>query len=167
MNRGYPRYQLVPMRQYLKRKLEKGRLYAAAIVFWGTGLALLGLGVHLCSLALSTQLDGSELPSDYRFENRTEQHNEIVALTLLCACTSIGLFWAGGNRISKVKKLRTVELLTPQRAKYLPEIDTLVRGSELSPSQRQAELLRPVKSGQETPPEELLRATQGNKDNTA
>ena len=167
MSRKYPRYQLVPMRQYLKRKVEKGRLYAAAIVFWSAGLALLGIGVYLCSLAVSTQIDGSEQQSDYRFEMRTEQHNEAVALTLLSAFTSIGLFWAGGNRLSKVKKLRNLELLTPQKAKYLPEIETLVRGSVLHTAEQQAELLRSVRYGSEVVPEELLRAmttTETDKD---
>lgn len=158
MSKEYPRYQLVPMRQYLKSKMKKGSMYAEAIVLWGAGLALLGLGVQLCSLTVSTQIDGSEQPFDYRFEQRVEQHNVTVALTLLCACTSIGLFWAGSNRIRKLKKIRTVELLTPKKAKYLPEIETLVRGSDFSTAQ-QTELLRSVRYSGEAPPEELLRAT--------
>jgi len=39
-----------------------------------------------------------------------------------------------------------------------PEVETLIRPSDLPPSNQQAELLRAAQDGKETPAEELLRA---------
>ncbi len=55
--------------------------------------------------------------------------------------------------------------VTRHKTGDLPEVETLVRASDLPPSHQQAELLRAAQPGQETSPEELLRATQGNRDN--
>jgi len=57
------------------------------------------------------------------------------------------------------RKMPPIAPITPQNAKQLPEIETLVRASNLPPSHQQAELLRATSQGSETPPEELLRAT--------
>ncbi len=57
--------------------------------------------------------------------------------------------------------VESVRLITPRNHHPAPSEECLVRPSDLPPSQQQAELLRPGQSGQETPPEELLRATCG------
>ena len=56
-----------------------------------------------------------------------------------------------------------VTLIVPNTAPLPPPEDTLLRASDLPPSHQQAELLRAAKPGQETPPEELLRAGQENR----
>ena len=48
--------------------------------------------------------------------------------------------------------------ITRRNTGDIPEVESLVRPSDLPPSHQQAELLRAAKPGQETPPEELLRA---------
>jgi len=57
-----------------------------------------------------------------------------------------------------------VTLLNKHTAVLLPPEETLVRASDSPPSHQQAELLRAAHPGQEMPPEELLRATPGNRD---
>ncbi len=61
----------------------------------------------------------------------------------------------------RVEQIRPVALITKHTAKRLPEVETLVRGSDLPSSSSQAELLRAAGKGAETPSEHLLRATQG------
>jgi len=56
-------------------------------------------------------------------------------------------------------KMKPVALLTKHNTGDLPEVETLVRASDLPPLHQQAELLRAAQPKQETPPEELLRAT--------
>ena len=51
-----------------------------------------------------------------------------------------------------------VTFIAPKTALVLPPEESLLRPSDLPPSHQQAELLRAAKPGQETPPEELLRA---------
>jgi hypothetical protein len=57
---------------------------------------------------------------------------------------------------------RQIQFVAPNLARKtgpLPEVETLVRPSDLPPAQQSAELLRGAHIGQETAPEELLRAT--------
>jgi hypothetical protein len=61
----------------------------------------------------------------------------------------------------KSEKIKHVAPITRHNTGHLPEVETLVRAADLSPSHQQAELLRAAKPGQETPAEELLRATSG------
>jgi len=63
-----------------------------------------------------------------------------------------------------VKEIEPVAPITRHNVGDLSEFGTLVRPSDLPPSQQQAELLRAAQPGHEMPPEELLRATQGNRD---
>ncbi|HLK57424.1 MAG TPA: hypothetical protein VKU00_12715 [Chthonomonadaceae bacterium] len=55
-----------------------------------------------------------------------------------------------------------MEPITDHNAHLLPLMETLVRGSDLPPTEQQNELLRAVQQGQETPTEQLLRASQTN-----
>ena len=56
-----------------------------------------------------------------------------------------------------------VQPLTDRNAHLLPLQATLVRGSDAPLIEQQSVLLRPVQQGPETPPEQLLRAGQGEK----
>lgn len=57
------------------------------------------------------------------------------------------------------RQIKPVSPVALSNASDLLAVDTLVRPSDLPPTHQQAELLRAPTSGQETPPEELLRAT--------
>jgi hypothetical protein len=57
------------------------------------------------------------------------------------------------------KKVEPVALLTKHNTGQLPEVKTLIRASDVPPLHQQAELLRAAQHGNETPAEELLRAT--------
>jgi hypothetical protein len=70
--------------------------------------------------------------------------------------TGLALWW--GSRKSW-KTVRAIQPLNFADTTALPETETLVRASDLPPSDQQAELLRAAPQGSETPPEELLRAT--------
>jgi len=74
------------------------------------------------------------------------------------------LLAVGRILLKKGKKLDTGILLTRANTGELPASDSLVRASNAPLSHQQAELLRAAQPGQEMPPEELLRATQGNRD---
>ncbi len=98
----------------------------------------------------------------------------LVALFALCfgdwwclfwGGAGTGMLWIGHRLFTKTLEAPPVELLTKSSAKRLPEVETLVRGSDRPAIDHHADLLRAAKPGQETPPEELLRATQGSKDN--
>ena len=62
----------------------------------------------------------------------------------------------------KGRKVERVVPITKRTTSTLPPEESLVRASNLPPSQQQAELLRAAQHGKETPSEELLRATITN-----
>jgi hypothetical protein len=61
------------------------------------------------------------------------------------------------------RKVERVALVTMRTVNLLPPEESLVRASDLPPSQ-QAELLRAAQYGKETPAEELLRASTDRQD---
>jgi hypothetical protein len=77
----------------------------------------------------------------------------VLSLGAFCVCLPLFM---------RVQKMETVAPATRHNIGDLPDVETLGRASDLPPSQQQAELLRAAKSSQETPPEELLRATTGS-----
>jgi hypothetical protein len=76
----------------------------------------------------------------------------LVGLSIVAMCGAKALMTA-------ISDTPSVQLITKEAARHLPSAEILVRPSDIPASQQQAELLRAVKSGQETPPEELLRAS--------
>jgi len=84
--------------------------------------------------------------------------------TLLdCTAFAVGtgmLLMCGAVTYRKSHKIAAVELTTPQNAHLLPPEETMVRASDLPPSQQEAELLRAAAQEQETPADQLLRAGQ-------
>jgi hypothetical protein len=90
-----------------------------------------------------------------------------ISGAMFCAVVGAitGLFGAIGTWLARfffaeARKITPVALLTKASARDLPEVEVLVRGSDLPPPAQQAELLRAAGKGAETPPEQLLRATQ-------
>jgi len=70
--------------------------------------------------------------------------------------------WFGRILFKRAEKIEPVALITQHNSRNLPDIETLVRGSD-PPLSQSTTLLRAVQQGQETPQEELLRAAQTNK----
>jgi len=79
-----------------------------------------------------------------------------LAVALWAARVTYGCF-------KEERKVQRVKLVTKRTSHLLPAVETLVRASDLPPSNQQAELLRGVAPPtSETPPEELLRATRSS-----
>ena len=70
--------------------------------------------------------------------------------------------WISRKLFRDGKAIEPVQPITERNTHLLPLQDTLVRSSDLPPSEQQAELLRAVQTGQETPPEQLLRSVAGD-----
>jgi hypothetical protein len=76
----------------------------------------------------------------------------------------LGGVWLGSRSakalLNRVEKIKPVGLITRHNTGNLPEVETLVRGSDPPATAEQAELLRAVRKSPESPPEQLLRAAQ-------
>ena len=148
MKKQKRRKRLVGVREYAKTSVDQVAGYCGSTAVICLGTALLGMSV----LMIRTGSDG---------------YGDPVALFgggVFGTCSLLTL-WYGKTLFKAATQIRPVVLITKHNAKYLPEVETLVRASDLPTSRQQAELLRVAKPGQETPPEELLRAIQGNKGN--
>jgi hypothetical protein len=148
MSTKEPQKRVVRWKEYAESAGKKGIMNSLGWVFLVGGLLLLIPGIPLVLSVVSGSLIG------------------------LCAGVPLSVFGLIGIFMSKtlfekVEEMEPIALLTKENAKQLPEVETLVRASDLPPSHQQAELLRAAQTGPETPPEELLRATQGNRDNAA
>lgn len=88
-----------------------------------------------------------------------------ISLAMIGSFCGLALLtiWAAGRLLNRANAVPPVRLLTSENARHLPLEKTLARHSALPSSQQQAELLRAGVSGQETKPEELLRSTQGGR----
>ncbi|MCW3095799.1 MAG: hypothetical protein JWL77_1417 [Chthonomonadaceae bacterium] len=86
----------------------------------------------------------------------------LVGLIVGTSLGGIGVLalWVSMVAVCEAEKIVPVALITKQNAKHLPEAETLIRGSDRPSTDQEAELLRAVLQGQETPPEQLLRAAQ-------
>jgi hypothetical protein len=150
--------RLVGKEEYVMKLLDKGSSHALAIIIVGSGCAFL-FGIlqvirSVANLAAEVRMQPS-IPSGI---DTTLVISACSLLSVLC----VGAIWYGVRLFKSAEKKESVALITRHNTGSLPEVETLVRGSDLPPSQQQAELLRAVKSGQETSPEELLRATEAH-----
>jgi len=78
----------------------------------------------------------------------------LSVLAFLCG----GAFFLSSCLFKKEGKIERVVPITQHNTSSLPPAESLVRASSIPPSQ-QAELLRSAQYGEETPAEELLRAS--------
>ncbi|MCW3053426.1 MAG: hypothetical protein JWN14_2596 [Chthonomonadales bacterium] len=142
-----PRKRLVPMPQYVKTLGQKGMGYSAGTILSFAGFIGMVIGVILIMMCFTFP----DLPNVHLWE--------FIVGSVLGGLGITGA-WLG-NRVMKItKKIEPVNLITRRTANLLPQEDTLVRASERPLSQQKAELLRAATTGQETPPEELLRPGQ-------
>jgi len=147
MQTGKPRRRLVGWTQYLKTQADKGVFYSFASAFMCGGIALLFLAGMIVILSIINVFRG-----DF--------------LGIVAGSIGVGMAWVGlrmnrmaKNWIKEAQQIAPVALLTKSTAKQLPEVETLVRGSDRPLTDPQDELLRAAQQGQQTPPEQLLRAT--------
>lgn len=128
------------------------------------------MGLKLSLFAVGAGAIGGGLIAGFAFMNEiviSLVYPHETRFTLLdCTAFAVGagmLLMCGAVTYRKSHKIAAIELTTPQNAHLLPVQETLVRASVQPPSHQKAELLRAAQYGKETPAEELLRATQGNR----
>ena len=162
-----PKKRLVGRTEYVLRKTLAISL-SVGLTACGIGGALLLLrlllgyyldartdrGPHWLPPGTGANYDGQDLPLRGLFSAIAWRLCVTVLPILLI--TGLTLWW--GSRKSW-KTLRALQPINFADIAALPEIETLVRASDLPPSYQQAELLRATPQGSETPLEELLRAT--------
>lgn len=99
------------------------------------------------------------LVSFYRCFSSGEFSEGFLFGAVVSLCWSVGLFCGCKSFFTSAREIEPVAPITRHNTGDLPAVETLVRPSELPPSHQQTELLRAARHGQETPAEELLRAT--------
>ncbi len=154
MSTQKPQKRLVGWRQYVGTigAIVFGRSFAFAFR-WG-GLVCFGFSVFTFMLSIGN--------SDINAKPITGNRLYPLMMGSLYLGLFLGAMGIANTLFKKVEAIEPVELLTKHNAKDLPEIETLVRGSA-NPPTNQTELLRPAGHGAETPPEQLLRAAQENR----
>ena len=80
----------------------------------------------------------------------------------ICFAITYPILWSARSLFRKATAIEPVQPVTERNAHRLPQKLTIVRSSEIPPTEQQAELLRAAQTGQETPPEQLLRAVAGD-----
>jgi len=87
-------------------------------------------------------------------------YQEIFDVSVVLLKLSLGAFCGCMPFFIRARTIEPVAAIIRHNSGQLPEVETLVRASEVPPPHHQAELLRGVAPPtSETPPEELLRAT--------
>jgi len=140
--------RLVGLIEYLEKISEKAETYAFASGFGCAGVILL-----LCSVI------GIVAGGLNAYKGVIDSAILVWAGSAVAAGLGLGALWCAKYLFNEARQIAPVALLTKASLNHLPEIETLVRPSDLPPTHQQAELLRAAPQGIETPPEELLRAT--------
>jgi predicted membrane metal-binding protein len=137
-----------------KRLVGKGRYYtvvgikislsAVSVVLAIAGVA----GVVFCAVTMIWSI----FRPDYMFP--LPEYIPIFCVIIFLFCCSLHVWlWQ--------RQIKPVAPIMRHNTGDLPEVETLVRASNLPRSHQQAELLRAAGQEAETPPEQLLRAGQG------
>jgi hypothetical protein len=146
-----PKRRLVHKHHYMRTMLEKGGLYTFALGFGGGACLFLLLSLLLLWMGAPPW--------------RTNDPDDLDKIWM-CVCGGFfGAFclasvWASATLYKAASQIEPVALITRQNTGYLPAAATLVRGSDRPAADQERELLRAVSQGVETPPEQLLRASQ-------
>lgn len=141
-----PPKRLVHIEQYLTTIGKKSALYSSATALGSAGVVLV-----LAALLLSWSSFHAAIAEIPRF-----------FLSLLnggVAVSGCAALWAACKVFHKAKEIEPVAPITKYNASQLPVSETLVRASARPLTEYEAELLRPITHQQETPPDQLLRAT--------
>lgn len=136
--------RLVSKSQYATTVMGKSALYILAIFVSIAGLFFLAFTLFILTHFRSMAADMPILPC-------------FVSLLFMGWMTFTTLKYSR-SFYREAKDIEPVRPLTSYNVHQLSPEDSLVRASDLPPSHQQAELLRAVPQGSETPPEEMLRA---------
>ncbi|MCW3098546.1 MAG: hypothetical protein JWL77_4164 [Chthonomonadaceae bacterium] len=143
-----PQKRLVSLMEYLEKASEKAETYTFASAFGCVGIVML-----LWSVIGIVAGGYSAYQRDIGYAVFVWTGSAVVA------GLGLGALWCAKYLFREAKQIAPVALLTKASLNRLPEIETLVRASDVPPSHQQAELLRAAQYGKETPAEELLRAS--------
>ena len=149
-----PQKRLVSKGQYVQVLGKKIGLQSLATV---VATVFVTSGLFTASCLLVTCLS---IPSLLR---HPERFFAKLFITMFLGICTWAMYWLSNTMFANAKSIEPVAPITERNAHLLPAQDTLVRGSDLPPSEQQSELLRATQNGQETPPEELLRMVVGDK----
>lgn len=143
--------RLVGWKQYLMTLQDKGLHYIAGIfcAICGALSLIFSAELFFAFLAARTNIPAAQSDADFW----------ILVMSGGAVACGLGAFWGVNSMFRNAKEIAPVALITRHNTGSLPEVETLVRSSDLPPSQQQAKLLRAAGPGREIPAEELLRAT--------
>ncbi|HLK59172.1 MAG TPA: hypothetical protein VKU00_21600 [Chthonomonadaceae bacterium] len=148
MSEKNPPKRLVSKGQYVWVMGKKAGLYSLSGLAFVLGLLGFGTAVFRFTLLLAHGFGKAVI----------FQLSDLIYLIPILG--SAALYLSSKLLIKKANAVEQVDPITDRTAYLLPLEETLVRGSDLPPIEQQAELLRAVQTEQETPQEELLRASQ-------
>ena len=149
MSKIVARKRLVSREEYIQSVRNRSTLYTLA-----GGAGSLGL---FCMLA-------PVLNAWSYFVGWNGQFNILPYFLWNAGLTGFGIaaiLWAR-SAVKCAREMEAVTLITRHNTAYLPNVTTLVRGSAQPLPNQQTELLRAAGPATDTPPEQLLRATQEN-----
>ena len=156
-----PQKRLVSKGQYLQIMAKKIALYslAAVLAFYGALISLTNIyaTVHDAFYTCCQDEPESAIPLG---AFTPSQHVYFLGLGVFLFLLSTALFWFGHSLFTKARKIEPVALIRQHNTGHLPEVETLVRGSEEPPVAQSDILLRAATSAKETPPEQLLRSSE-------
>lgn len=135
-----PQARLVSRKRYVRVMGKR-----VSLITLGTTSTIVGAWLLLCAFIEIFDLSGDRPAS-------LTVRDLLIGAALSACAVVVGIMMVKGTMTE------AVGLITSQNAHLLPPKDSLVRASDLPPSQQQDELLRVAQYGKETPPEQLLRA---------
>jgi hypothetical protein len=139
--------RVVGWKHYVLTLLDKGMGYSAATIAVFCGLIFLLIAV----ISLWLGCRGGDGQTILLFGG---------AFSILLGVVALG---QGKAMFNNAKKVEVVAPITRHNTGLLPEVETLVRGSDRPATAEQTELLRAVRQTPDSPPEQLLRAIQENR----
>ena len=152
MSTEKPKKRIVSKGEYLSTLGTKGGLFSTAIVVGSVGLGFLLLAaLSIIQFAVSLRSEiGVGLFEIFKMLGG-----------LIPGAIGLTAIWYCKVAIKSARDIEAVTPITRHNTGHLPEVETLVRGSDRPATAEQAELLRAAGQGAETPSEQLLRAAQG------
>jgi hypothetical protein len=151
MNEDKPQTRLVGWDVYLRTTCKRTILSVSAC-----GLGCFGVSILLVTVVGVVRFGA------FRQDLKQSLVSFCIAIGMYCGA-GIGLLRWAKALSRKAKNIELVAPITRHNTGHLPEVETLVRGSDRPATAEQAELLRAVRQSPETPPEQLLRAAQENR----
>ena len=146
MSTEKPKKRLVGWSQYLETQCAKGIGHSFGVVFESVGYCCVMGAIAAFASCVHGGLFGFLVG--------------LIGGTFFGGLGALAL-WASMVVSCKAHNIGPVAPITKHNAKHLPEVETLVRGSDRPALDPATELLRPIRQGQHSPSEQLLRATEG------